>query len=102
MSIPLQIIIGIAVGLVLGEFNYSMLWLTVSRLAQSRHPGLLAMLSFFIRMAVLLVVFYFLAIKAGWLSILAGLAGMILVRIFLIRKFQPESDHRPQKEIGRL
>ncbi|HDS01789.1 MAG TPA: hypothetical protein ENO22_00145 [candidate division Zixibacteria bacterium] len=89
IHISLQIIIGFAIGLVLGAFNYSLLWMTVNRLMKSGSPGLITLFSFFVRMAVILLVFYILAVRAGWISVAAGLAGLILIRAVMVGKFGP-------------
>jgi F1F0 ATPase subunit 2 len=99
MSISLQIIIGIAIGMVLGAFNYSLLWLTVRTLLVSNRPGLIALFSFLVRMAVIILAFYLLTIGAGWISAVSGLAGLILVRAIMVRRFGPErGSYRPEGE----
>jgi F1F0 ATPase subunit 2 len=73
--------------------------MTVHSLVQSGHPALIMLFSFIVRMAVVLLVFYLLAIKLGWISVLIGLAGMILVRMVLIRKFSPERGRMIKKDV---
>jgi F1F0 ATPase subunit 2 len=92
MSIIIKLLIGLVAGLLIGIFNYNLLWLTVRYITQSNRLVVIMIVSFFLRMAVVLGVFYLLAIRTGWISVLAGLVGMILMRTVLIKKYGPESE----------
>ncbi len=71
-------------GLFLGLFFFTGLWLTVRRLPESRHPALLSVASFLGRAGLLLLGFW--AIGDGdiqrWL---AALVGFVTVRVFFGR-----------------
>jgi F1F0 ATPase subunit 2 len=75
-----------AVGLGLGFFYFSTLWLTVGSLSERRHPALWTLVSFVFRMAVLLVVFV--AFTGGdVLSMVSLLVGFMVARGLLIRRW---------------
>ncbi|WP_041355656.1 ATP synthase subunit I [Nitrosococcus halophilus] len=78
-------------GMLLGGFYFGGLWLTVRRLPHVRHPALWMMLSLVLRSAVVLACFYFL-LGSHWEQILAALAGMLLIRTFLVRRLRPKSE----------
>lgn len=70
-------------GLALGLFFFGALWLTVRQLPTARWPGLLIIVSFVVRMAVVVVGFY-VVMGDRWERILACLAGFLLARTLLI------------------
>ena len=67
-------------GLVLGIFFYGGLWFTVKRLPSARHPALLALGSFWVRMIIVLAGFV-VVIGNRWQYALAILAGFIAGRL---------------------
>ncbi len=93
MNQLLTLFLALAAGLVLGLFYFGGLWLTVQRLPQTRHPGLLAFLSLTIRLGVTLVAFY-LVMAGRWERLLVCLAGFLLARFLLVRRLGPISSPR--------
>lgn len=78
-----------AAGVILGAFYFYGLWLTVQRLPSARRPVVMSLSSFFGRLAVLLVGFYF--VTAGqWQRLLVCLIGFLAARIVLVRVFGPK------------
>ena len=78
----IMILIFIA-GLALGTLFFGGLWLTVRKALTSAKPALLMLGSFVIRIAVVLIGFYF--IGAGdWQRLLMLLAGFVIARFFVI------------------
>ncbi len=77
-------------GLAVGLFYFGGLWLTVQRLPQAKHPGLLTLMSLIIRLGVTLLVFY-LVMAGRWERLLVCLAGFLLVRLVLVRRWGPVS-----------
>jgi F1F0 ATPase subunit 2 len=75
-------------GMVIGVFFFGGLWLTVRRIPESRHPGLLSLGSFFTRAAVSLLAFYYVT-GGHWKGILACLAGFFLMRILFTHLLNP-------------
>lgn len=84
-------VLSLLAGGMLGGAFYGGLWFTVRRLPVSRHPALLALASFWIRLALALIGFVFL-MKQGWKYGLTALVGFTLARL-AIAKFLP--DKRP-------
>ncbi len=75
-------------GSALGLFYFGGLWLTIRRIASSRRPGMLMLVSFIIRLLVTLCGFY-LVMDGRWERILACLVGFLVVRFALTRFFAP-------------
>jgi F1F0 ATPase subunit 2 len=71
-------------GVLLGAFYFAGLWWTVGRLSHTRHPLACYLLSFGIRIAVLLLAFFFL-LNVGVLELLTALAGFVATRFALVR-----------------
>lgn len=70
------------IGIVLGLLFFGGLYFTVQKINEVKYPGLLMTVSLFLRMAGLVVGFFFLA-KGGYKDILFALIGVILARFIL-------------------
>lgn len=88
LDIP-SLIISLVVGIVLGLFYFGGLWLTLKQLSIVKRPFLLLFVSFWLRLAISLPVFYWIVSpNLGLLSIiklLLSLGGFLLVRTIMIR-----------------
>jgi F1F0 ATPase subunit 2 len=84
------LVLAFVAGLGLGLFYFGGLWLTVQRLPQARHPGLLTLVSLIVRLGLTLAVFY-LVMAGRWERLLACLVGFLLVRLVLVRRWGPVS-----------
>jgi F1F0 ATPase subunit 2 len=80
--------IAMVFGLGLGLFYFAGLWLTVRAVSKVTQPMLLTLGSFLGRTVITLVGFYFL-IGAGWQQLVAGLAGFLLARTILVKRWRP-------------
>jgi F1F0 ATPase subunit 2 len=101
---PLVISLSAAlIGAALGLFYFGALWLTVRTISAKQHPILLTMGSLLGRLAVAVVTFVLIARWGGWIAVLAGLAGFILIRVVLVRRWGlPFQQKRvPQESEGR-
>lgn len=67
-----------------GVFFFGGLWWTIKKMPQVKTPALLFLVSFIVRMFVVLAVFYYTA-GGDWQKLLCMLAGLILARILVIR-----------------
>ena len=81
------IILSLAVGAVLGAFCFGGLWITVRRLPVTQHAGLLLLVSFVLRSAVVLLGFYVI-IGGGWQPLIVCLAGFLGTRTLFIRRLR--------------
>ncbi|NJN67591.1 MAG: ATP synthase subunit I [Chloroflexaceae bacterium] len=89
MSNTMGMLLAGAAGMAMGLAYFGGLWLTVQRLPRSRHPALLLVGSFALRMALLLVGLY--AVMGGqWQRALAGVAGLLLARVVLTHRLRPD------------
>ncbi|MBI5572153.1 MAG: ATP synthase subunit I [Desulfomonile tiedjei] len=75
-------------GICLGAFYFGGLWLTVSRLIASKQPVLKVLLSFYVRLVVLIAGFY-LVMDDRWERFLIAMAGFLMVRIAAFRLARP-------------
>ena len=88
MNFTVSLVLAFCAGLALGLFYYGGLWVTVQRLPQSRSPGVVAALSLFLRLGLVLVAFY-LVMGGSWERLLASLAGFLLIRTLLVHRLGP-------------
>lgn len=72
-------------GAILGGFYFGGLYLSVQKMNQVKHPSILMGVSLFLRMLILLAVFFFIA-KGGYKDVLLALAGLLFVRFLIIFK----------------
>lgn len=79
-----------AIGFGIGAFYFTGLWWTVCRLKTSRRPTVLTMVSFGLRAALALMVFY-LASQGHWERFLGCLAGFVLARLAVTRGLRPRA-----------
>jgi F1F0 ATPase subunit 2 len=85
----LHLALAFGAGIVLGTFYFYGLWLTVRKLPSARRPVVMSLSSFFGRLAVVLVGFYF--VTAGqWERLVVCLVGFLTVRIVLVRILGPQ------------
>jgi F1F0 ATPase subunit 2 len=87
MALFLSLLAGGLVGL----FYFGGLWLTLRWLTQVSAPALLIMGSFMLRTAVAVTAFYLIA--ADWTRLLAAVAGFLLARVILVRRWGSEKKH---------
>jgi F1F0 ATPase subunit 2 len=83
-----EIIAAAVAGIALGWFYFIGLWWTLKRLPSARRPILLNTVSFLLRLAVVLSVFY-LILRGGWQMLAVSMLGFIAVRIILVRRLGP-------------
>ncbi len=74
-----------AAGLALGAFYFIALWRTVKKLPETLHPVRLMMGSFALRMAVVLMGFYF-VMSGHWERLAMALMGFVFMKIILTRR----------------
>ena len=92
----MQILFAALFGMLLGGFYFAVLWLTVQRLAIVRRPALWTLLSLVVRMAVLVTGLYWVA-GDSWQQLLTALAGIIFMRMVLMRRLRPEGNAMNKK-----
>lgn len=78
-------------GLALGAFYFTALWHTVRKLPSANKPSGLLIVSFFLRMGVIMAGF-FLIIDAGhWERLAAAMVGFIIIRKILTFRLGPQT-----------
>jgi len=88
MNQLIPLLLAFAAGIAVGFFYFGGLWLTVQRLPQSRRPAVLSLVSLIIRLGLTLAVFY-LVMAGRWERLLVCLAGFLLMRFVLVRRWRP-------------
>ncbi len=91
MSELLGYALALAAGAALGAFYFGGLWWTTQRLITAANPAPLAFASFVVRTVVTLGGFY-LAAGGHWARMLACLAGFLLARTVLVRRWGPRAS----------
>lgn len=82
-----------AIGFGAGALYFIGLWWTVRRMKTSRRPTVLTLVSFLMRAALVLVVFY-LAAQGQWEGFLGCLIGFILARVVVTRRLRPRAPEQ--------
>lgn len=88
--------IAFIVGLVVGVIYFGGLYLSVQKINTVKHPSLIMGLSFVLRMAILLIVFFFIA-QNGIRDILLAFAAVMLVRVVMTLKLKEQSPNSTEK-----
>lgn len=91
VALPFAFLAGVAVGL----FYFWLLWRTVRRIPHSRHPAVLVLGSFVVRIGIALAAF-FLVMHGHWERMAACLLGFLLVRHLMIARIRPTDSNRRQ------
>jgi len=86
--IAISLVVGVAIGII----NFAGMWSTIHYLSQVKHPAILMMLSFIVRMAIIMTTFYF-VMDGRWERLIACMVGFFLVRRVLMKRFLPERYH---------
>jgi F1F0 ATPase subunit 2 len=79
-----QPLCGLFAGMAGGALYFGGLWLTVTHLTRSERPYRLLAVSFVLRLAAVLVVFYLL-LPLGWIVLVTALVGLLTARQFWLR-----------------
>lgn len=85
--------IGFIIGIALGIVYFGGLYFSIQKMTKAKYPSLIMTLSFILRMAILVGVFFYLS-KGGYQDMLFGLLGVLLVRIimtFMMKEQNPNS-----------
>ncbi|WP_170232931.1 ATP synthase subunit I [Trichloromonas acetexigens] len=91
---PILMTCAFAVGAAVGGLYFGGLWLTVRRLATARQPKKLLVISYGLRLSLLLAAFYPLA-RHGLTAVAAAMAGLLLSRhLWLASKGRNRSTPR--------
>ncbi len=79
------IILSILIGAITGLFYFGGLWFTVSRLSMMKNRQWLAIVSFFLRLAVTVLVFSLVAYYGGIYYLLIALISFIIIKFTFVR-----------------
>lgn len=93
----LYYILSFLAGAVLAAFFTGGLWVTVQKMTVSSRPYLLAVGSFFLRSAAVIVGLYLL-LQTGWSYMFAGLIGFIIARIVIAGRLSMYDVRKQDKE----
>jgi F1F0 ATPase subunit 2 len=83
MNETVSMILAFVAGIVLGVIFFGGLWLTVKKSMTSKLPALWVLGSFFLRISVTLLGFYFIA-GGNWQRLLCCLFGFVIARFIVI------------------
>lgn len=84
----------------LGFIYFGGLWFTVKKLPKVQRPTFWVLGSFFVRNAAIFFFFYIVVRNGHWERLLACLAGFILTRTLLVRRFRPQKKAYEFLKIG--
>ena len=86
-----ELILCFMVGAAIGAIYFAGLWETVRKLSETNKPFRRVVLSFALRMILLISGFY-LVMQGEWERLVAAMIGLILAREFLVRKLGHASN----------
>ena len=92
---PLQMMLSLVAGLLLGAIFFGRLWWTIRKGLSSPRPAMLFLSSAVLRMSIVVAGFYFVS-NGLWQRLLACMAGFIIARLavtWLTRSKQKEDRH---------
>ena len=92
MNETILMILAFAAGIVLGIIFFGVLWFTVKKSMTSKTPALWVLGSFFFRISITLLGFYFVG-GGNWQRLLICLGGFIIAR-FLVIHFTKSIDKK--------
>lgn len=92
MNENVTIILAFIAGLVLGTLFFGGLWFTVKKAVSAKIPALWIFCSFFLRVSITLVGFYFVS-SGNWERLLICLFGFIIAR-FIVIHFTKSIDEK--------
>lgn len=80
----MSIFFAFAIAMITGIFYFAGLWLTVKQVTKISKPYLWLIISFLVRLIIILIVFYFL-LRANTFNIFPCLIGFLLIRFISIK-----------------
>ena len=83
-------------GIILGILFFGGLYITVQKMNTVKNPALIMILSFILRMVVLVIAFYFIS-KGGYKEVLFALAGVILTRFVMTFRMRGEKEEKVKR-----
>jgi F1F0 ATPase subunit 2 len=89
-------VLAFGAGMILGLLFFGGLYITIQKIETAKNPALIMILSFMIRMAVLVVAFYFIA-QSGYKEVLFALAGVIITRFVMTFRMRGEKKERVKR-----
>lgn len=89
-------VLAFAGGIILGILFFGGLYITVQKMNTVKNPALIMILSFILRMAVLVIAFYFIS-KSGYKEVLFALAGVILSRFVMTFRMRDDKKRESEK-----
>ena len=78
-------------GLALGAFYFTALWHTVRRLPSADKPSRLLIVSFFLRMGLVMAGFFLIMIAGRWEGLAVAMLGFIIIRKILTFSLGPQN-----------
>ena len=101
MNKTIDMILVFIAGLALGTLFFGGLWLTVKKAVNAKIPALWIFSSFFLRISITLVGFYFIG-SGNWVRLLICLSGFIIARFIIIHftKSIDEKQTQLKKEVS--
>lgn len=90
MNAMLMLLLMFAVGLALGAFYFLSLWQTIKRLSRAESRARLLIVSYALRLSVVLSAFYFLLKDGHWERLALALVGFVVMRKILTHHFGPQ------------
>lgn len=95
MSDILYMILAFIAGMALGMFFFGGLWFTVKKAINAKTPAIWFFISFFLRVIVVLIGFYYIS-QGGWQRLIISVIGFIIAR-FVVTHLTKTIDKKQTK-----
>ena len=90
-------VLAFGIGIILGLLFFGGLYITIQKLETVKNPALIMILSFMVRMGVLVLAFYYISTSGGYKEVLFALAGVILTRFVLTFRMRGEKKEKVER-----
>ena len=97
MNETLNMILAFIAGVAIGTFFFGGLWFTVRKAVNAKTPALWFFGSFFLRVSITMVGFYFISL-GNWQHLLVALLGFVIAR-FIVTHFTKSIEINQHKKV---
>ncbi len=98
MNETLFMILAFIAGLFLGILFFLGLWVTVKKVVQAKIPAIWVLVSFFLRVTVILIGFYYVS-QGSWQRLLVCVLGFIIARFMVARFTKLMEEKKTAKKV---
>jgi F1F0 ATPase subunit 2 len=92
-----NLILALIAGMAIGTFFFGGLWFTVRKAVNAKTPAIWFFCSFFLRVSITMVGFYFISLGGNWQHLVIALLGFVIAR-FIVTYFAKSFEINEHKK----